>query len=114
MEREARAQAEAGQQAQARDEAELELLRRSLSALPDEPIDQVVHQGYRLRLTPARIGQDPARQVRHRKREEQAVKVRLNGTSQDSVRGELIPVRPELDAAMDHNNHPASGGAGCR
>ena len=60
MELEAQTQAEAGQQAEARDEVELELLRRSLSALPDEPVDQVVHQGYRLCLAAARIGQDPA------------------------------------------------------
>ena len=51
MELEAQTQAEAGQQAEARDEVELELLRRSSSALPDEPVDQIVHQGYRLRLT---------------------------------------------------------------
>jgi hypothetical protein len=44
-------QAEGEQQAQAQDEAELELLRRSLSALPDEPVDQLAHQGYRLCLT---------------------------------------------------------------
>ena len=37
MELEAQTQAEAGQQAEARDEVELELLRRSLSALPDNP-----------------------------------------------------------------------------
>ena len=54
MELEAQAQAEAGQQAQARDDVELELLRCCLSTLPDEPVDQVVHQGYRLRLAPAR------------------------------------------------------------
>jgi hypothetical protein len=36
-------------------------------------VDQVVHQGYRLRFTAARIGQDPARQVRQREREEHAV-----------------------------------------
>jgi hypothetical protein len=33
-------------------------------------------------LAPARIGQDPARQVRHREREEQAVKIRLNRARQ--------------------------------
>ena len=44
-------QAKGEQQAQAQDEAELELSRRSLSALPDEPVDQFVHQGYRLCLT---------------------------------------------------------------
>jgi hypothetical protein len=44
-------QAGAGRQAQARDDVELELLRLSLSALPDEPVDQTVHQGYRLCLT---------------------------------------------------------------
>jgi hypothetical protein len=38
---------EAGRQAEARDDVELELLRRSWSALRDEPIDQ----GYRLCLT---------------------------------------------------------------
>jgi hypothetical protein len=43
--------AEAGRKAEARDDVELELLRRSLSALPDEPVDQAVHQGYRLYLT---------------------------------------------------------------
>jgi hypothetical protein len=48
MELEAQTQAEAGRQAEARDDVELELLRRSLSALPDEPVDQIVHQGYRL------------------------------------------------------------------
>ena len=78
IELEAQIQAEAGQQAEARDEAELELLRGSLSALPNEPVDQLVHQGYRLRLTAAHIGQDPARQVRDREREEQAVQVCLN------------------------------------
>ena len=83
MEREAQTQAEAGQQPEARDEVELELLGRSSSALPDESVDQVVHQRYRLRFTAARIGQDPARQVRHREREEQAVKVRFKGTSLD-------------------------------
>jgi hypothetical protein len=41
---------EAGRQAEAR-HVELELLRRSRSALPDEPVDQVVHQDYRLYLT---------------------------------------------------------------
>jgi hypothetical protein len=51
MELEAQTQAEAGRSAQARDDVELEPLRRSLSALPDEPVDQVVHQGYRLCLT---------------------------------------------------------------
>jgi len=61
IELEAQAQAEAGQQAQARDEPELEPLRRSLGALPDEPVDQVVHQGDRLRPAAARITQDPAR-----------------------------------------------------
>jgi hypothetical protein len=64
------AQTQAGQQAEARDdvELELELLRPGLSPLPDESVDQVVQEGYRLRLAPARIGQDPARQVRHRER----------------------------------------------
>ena len=76
MELEAQTQAEAGQQAEARDEVELELLHLCLSAFPDEPVDQVVHQRYRLRLTAARIGQNPASQVRHREREEQAVTVR--------------------------------------
>jgi hypothetical protein len=90
MELEAQTQAEAGQQAQARDEVELELLRRSSSALPDESVDQVAHQRYRLRLTAARIGHDPNRQVRHFEREEQAVKVRLKDTIQDPVRGELV------------------------
>ena len=84
---EAQAQSEAGQQAQARDEVELELLRRSSSVLPDEPVDQVIHQRYRLRLAPARIGQDPARQVRHREREEQAIKVRLNSGQAHSAHG---------------------------
>ena len=60
LEAQTQTQAEAGQQAEARDEAELELLRRTFSALPDEPADQVVHQGYRLCLNAARIGQDPA------------------------------------------------------
>ena len=70
MELEAQTQAEAGQQAEARDDVELdlELLRCGLSQLPDESVDQVVQQGYRLRLAPARMGQDPARQVRHRER----------------------------------------------
>ena len=68
MELEAQTQAEAEPQAQARDEAELELLCRSLGAFSDEPVDQVVHQGYRLCLAAARIGQEPARQVRHRER----------------------------------------------
>ena len=64
------AQTQAGQQAEARDDVELEfeLLRRGLSPLPDQSVDQVVQEGYRLRLAPARIGQDPARQVRHRER----------------------------------------------
>jgi conjugative relaxase-like TrwC/TraI family protein len=51
MELEAQTQAEAGRQAEARDDVELELLRRSLSALPDKPVDQIVRQGYRLCLT---------------------------------------------------------------
>ena len=55
IEREAQTQAEAGQQAEARDDVELELLPRDLSALPDELVDQVVHQGYHLCLTAARI-----------------------------------------------------------
>jgi hypothetical protein len=55
MELEAQTQAEAGQQAEARDEVELELLRRA-SALPGEPVNQVVHQGYRRCLVAARIG----------------------------------------------------------
>jgi hypothetical protein len=90
MELEAQTQAEARQQAEAQDKVELELLRRSLSALPNEFVDQVVRQGYRLCLTGARIGQDPTRQVRHCEREEQAVKVGLKGASQDPVRGELV------------------------
>ena len=61
MELEAQTQAEAGRQAEARDGAELELLRRSASALPDEPVNQTVHQGYRLCLAAAHIGQDPIR-----------------------------------------------------
>jgi hypothetical protein len=61
MELEAQTQAEVGQQAEARDEVELELLCRSASALPDEPVDQIIYQGYRLCLTAACIGQDPAR-----------------------------------------------------
>jgi hypothetical protein len=48
---EAQTRAEAGRQAEAREDVELELLRRSLSALPDEPVDQIVHQGYCLCLT---------------------------------------------------------------
>ena len=48
---EAQTRAEAGRQAEAREDIELELLRRSLSALPDEPVDQIVHQGYCLCLT---------------------------------------------------------------
>lgn len=68
MELEAQIRAEARQQAEARADVELELLRRSASAHPDEPVDQIVHQGYRLRLTAACIGQDPARQVRHHER----------------------------------------------
>jgi len=79
MELEAQTQALVGQQAEARDEVELELLCRSASALPDEPVDQIIYHSYRLCLTAACIGQDPARQVRYREREEQAVKVRLNG-----------------------------------
>jgi hypothetical protein len=51
MELEAQTQAEAGRQAEARDDVEPELLRRSLSALPDKPVDQFVRQGYRLCLT---------------------------------------------------------------
>jgi hypothetical protein len=47
----AQTRAGAGRQAEARDDVELELLRRSLSALPDEPVDQIVHQGYCLCLT---------------------------------------------------------------
>ena len=44
MELEAHTQAEAGQQAEARDGVELELLRHGASTLPDEPVDQIVHQ----------------------------------------------------------------------
>jgi len=102
MELEAQIQAEAGQQAQARNDVELELLRRSLSALPDEPVDQIVHQGYRLRLAAAHIGQDSTRQVRHRKREEQAIQVRLDRASQDPVRGELIPGQARPDQPGRH------------
>jgi hypothetical protein len=87
MEMEVRADPHPGQQAEARHDFELELLRRSSSALPDEPVNQVAQQGYRLCLAPARTSRDPARQLRHREREEQAVKVRLNGASQDPVRG---------------------------
>ena len=61
MELEAQTQAEAGRQAEARDGPELELLRRSSSALPDEPVNQTVRQGYRLCLAAAHIGQDPIR-----------------------------------------------------
>jgi len=68
MELEAQIRAEARQQAEAQADVELELLRRSASAHPDEPVDQIVHQGYRLRLTAACIGQDAARQVRHHER----------------------------------------------
>jgi hypothetical protein len=53
IELEAQTQAEAGQQAEARDDVELELLPCGVSALPDEPVDQVVHQGYCLCLAPA-------------------------------------------------------------
>jgi hypothetical protein len=42
MELEAQTQAEAEQQTEARDDVELELLPRCLSALPDEPVDQIV------------------------------------------------------------------------
>ena len=52
IELEAQTQAEAGHQVEARDEVELELLCRSFSPLPDEPVDQVVQQGYRLRPLP--------------------------------------------------------------
>jgi len=45
MELEAQTQAQAGLQVEARDDVELELLRRSLSALADEPVDQIVRQG---------------------------------------------------------------------
>ena len=51
MELEAHTQAEAGQQAEARDGVELELLRYGASTLPDEPVDQIVHQDDRLRFT---------------------------------------------------------------
>jgi hypothetical protein len=73
------------------DPVKLELLRRSVSAFPDEPVNQIVHQALRLFSAAARMGQDPARQVRHREREEQPVEVHLNGAGQDPVRGELIP-----------------------
>ena len=81
MELHAQTQAEAHSQAEAQDEVELELLFRSLSAFPDEPVDQVVHQGYCLCFAAARIGRDLARQVRRREREEQAIQVRLNRES---------------------------------
>ncbi len=102
MELEAQTQVEAGRQAQTRDDVELELLRRSLSTLPDEPVDQIVHQSHRLCLATARIGQDPSCQVRHREREEQAVKVRLNSASQDPVRGELVTGQTRLDQPGRH------------
>jgi len=54
--------------------------QRGLSAFPDELVDQIVQPGYCLCLAAGRMGQDPARQVRQREREEQAIKVRLNGT----------------------------------
>ena len=52
IELEAQIQAEAGHQVEAQDEVELELLCRSFSPFPDEPVDQVVQQGYRLRPLP--------------------------------------------------------------
>jgi hypothetical protein len=102
MELQAQTQAEAHSQAEAQDEVELELLFRSLSAFADEPVDQVVHQGYRLGIAAARIGQDPARQVRRREREEQAIQIRLDGASQDPVRGELIPGQARPDQPGRH------------
>jgi conjugative relaxase-like TrwC/TraI family protein len=47
---EAQTQAEAGQQPETRVDLELEPLRRTLSALPDEPVDPIAHQGHRLRF----------------------------------------------------------------
>jgi hypothetical protein len=113
IEREAEPQPQAGQQAEARDDVELQLLRRGSSAFPDEPVDQVVQQGCRLCLAPARIGQDPACRVRCREREEQPLQVRLNGASQDPVRGELIPGQARPDQPGSHRvqltglGHPA-------
>lgn len=60
MELQAQTQAEAHSQAEAQDEVELERLFRSLSAFPNEPVDQVVYQGYCLCFAAARIGQDLA------------------------------------------------------
>jgi hypothetical protein len=53
----------------------------------------VIHESYRLYLTAARLGQYAACQVRDSEREEQAVKVRFEGASEDPVRGELVPLR---------------------
>ena len=57
----------------------------------DRPIAAAVHPAARLFSAAARMGQDPARQVCHREREEQPVEVHLNGAGQDPVRGELFP-----------------------
>jgi hypothetical protein len=114
---EAQTQAETGQQAETRDDLELELLRRSFSALPDEPVDQIVHQGHRLRLAAARMGQDPARQVRHREREEQAVKVRLNGRKSGSCPWRTYPRSDSPGSAWPPpgpaHGAPACGSYGC-
>jgi hypothetical protein len=74
MELEVQTRAEAGQQAESQGEVELEPLRRSTSALSDKPADQSAQQSNRLCFAPIRPGQDPARQVRHRRGGEQAVK----------------------------------------
>ena len=63
MELQAQTQAEAGHQAEARDDIELELLPRQLERVPARARDQVVHQGYGLGIAAACIGQNPARQV---------------------------------------------------
>jgi hypothetical protein len=112
MELEAQTQAEAGQQAEAWDDVELELLLRSLGAFPDEPVDQLVQQGYRLGFAAARMGRIRPARFCHREREEQAVKIRLSGASQDPARGELVPgrARPISPAATGFS----SQGSGMR
>jgi hypothetical protein len=99
---EAQTQAETGQQAETRDDLELELLRRSFSALPDEPVDQIVHQGHRLRLAAVRMGQDrPARfaTVNAKNRPSRSAST---AASQDPVRGGLIRGQTRPDQPGRH------------
>jgi hypothetical protein len=63
------------------------------------------------------MGQDPARQVRHREREEQAVKVRINGCKSGSCPWRTYPRSDSPGSAWPPpgpaHGAPACGSYGC-